>query len=230
MNILAIAGGAAVLVIYLAGRRASKAIADEPPIFGDYADGATGTGGGGYYGGGGGGGDGGLSAGVGTLAPIAAGVQASNGTFGRSSDASKTLAETFAESLGYKQLEKDVAQVDLGSPSGSLERSAASVQMPVASSLQIAAATASATPYASSSLSMSSTPSTAGNASVTSAAVRAQPVRTTSAPVAAISARAVSPVVSTVSVSQRALSPAPVSTAYSFLNSIQRGPNGAVLR
>ena len=167
MNILAIAGGAAVLVIYLAGRRASKAIADEPPIFGDYADGATGTGGGGYYGGGGGGGDGGLSAGVGTLAPIAAGVQASNGTFGRSSDASKTLAETFAESLGYKQLEKDVAQVDLGSPSGSLERSAASVQMPVASSLQIAAATASATPYASSSLSMSSTPSTAGNASVT---------------------------------------------------------------
>lgn len=92
MNWFAIAGGAALLVIYLAGKRVAKGFKDEPPVWGDHGGGGGNDG---YYGGGGGGdGGGGLSLISPVVAPIGSDIAPKQ-------TGALTIGEAFISDIGF---------------------------------------------------------------------------------------------------------------------------------
>lgn len=186
MNWMAI-GGAALIVIWLAGRRVAKRDGQSSePIFGTGEGSTGGAGGAGYYGGFGGGD--GLASGP-IIAPKSESESAPFGT--------RSLMEGFVNDIGFGSLKVSDQNVEL--PDRELKTVVPMDAIPLTGnafpkSAQVAANTSSSTAMGSSALPMSAMPSTANNASAVSSAVQAQPPRSFSSVSAAISEKSMLPV------------------------------------
>lgn len=230
MNMILVVGGAAVLLVYLAGRRASKALdPNDQPTMGDAYGGGDG-GGGGFYGGGGGG-DGSGGATSNEAAGESENKQASPGAgFALLPDSAKVategprlVSESFISGLGYQEgasrssgltdegASNNVKMMTLDLGGGSGGGSSAGVTR------QAAPLISSATSLGSSASGVSRPLSTVASPLVTSAAVAASPVRTMSTTVAKTSATAAKSAPISVA---KTTAPVGVSTMKAFTTSI----------
>lgn len=198
MNWVAIVGGAAVLVVYLAGKRASKGLKEEPSPWENHGGGGGDDG---YYGGGGGGdGGGGISLVSPIVAPIGSDIEPEQ-------SGGMTIGEAFIGDIGFASLERG-AEADINTEPTVIERSVAKVKIPAPSpgpaprSAKLPAPQTGALEIATSSVPISEKAATKNNAVVTSLAVGSQPVRTFGKQASAALARTISPVVQSVLVAK----------------------------